>query len=101
MENITDIAIKKARRSYCKYKISAVALDKQGNVLATAVNRPRFSREGGGVHAEMVVLEKAGPSIHTIVICRVGNKGDLLPIHPCKNCQKVLDKKGIRVYSVT
>ena len=95
------MARKKAGQSYSKYKISAIALDKGGNVLATAVNRPRFSRKGGGVHAEMIAIRKGGPKTHSIMICRVGNSGNLLDISPCENCQKILDKLGIKVYSVS
>jgi hypothetical protein len=94
------MARKKANQSFSKYKISAIALDKNGSVLATAVNRPRFSRKGGGDHAEMIALRKGGPRISSIMICRVGKSGNLLGIDPCKNCQKILDKLGIRVYSV-
>ena len=99
-DDLIVLARKKAGRSYSKYKISAIALDKGGNVLATAVNRPRFSRKGGGVHAEMIALRKGGPKTTSIMICRVGNAGDLLDIQPCKNCQKIIDKLGIKVYSI-
>ena len=99
-DHIVQKARKKAEQSQSKYRISAVALDKQGKVLATAVNRPRFNRKGGGEHAEMVVLQKAGPKTHSIMICRIGNSGDLLEIEPCDTCKRILDKKGIRVYSV-
>jgi len=93
-------ARKKAEQSLSKYRISAVALDKNGKVLATAVNQPRFNRKGGGIHAEILALRKAGPKTYSIVICRIGNAGDLLNIQPCKRCKKILDKHGIRVYSI-
>ena len=99
-DDLIHMARKKAKQSFSKYKISAIALDKSGNVLATAVNRPRFSRKGGGVHAEILALKKGGPKTHSIMICRIGNSGDLLNIEPCENCQKILDKKGIRIYSI-
>jgi len=100
MPGIIDIARKKAEQSQSKYRISAIAFDSQGKILATAVNRPRFNRKGGGVHAEIAALQKGGPRTHSILICRIGNSGDLLEIEPCEYCQKILDKKGIKVYSV-
>ena len=101
MKHVIDIAKKKAEKSLSKYKISAVGLNKHGKVVATAINRPRFSRYGGGVHAEMAVLHKAGPKIKTIIICRVGANGAILPINPCSRCKRVLNKLGIKVYTVT
>jgi cytidine deaminase len=98
---IKQKAIKKAGQSISKFKISAIAFTKNGNIIASATNRPRFDREGGGQHAEMAVLEKAGSkNVASIVLCRIGNGGDILPIEPCKRCQKVLDKEGIKVLTV-
>jgi cytidine deaminase len=101
MNDLVEMAMKKAQQSGCKFKISAIALDKRGDVIATAVNRPRFNREGGGVHAEMVALQKGGRKVHSMIICRVGNSGDLLPIEPCDQCKRVLDKKRVKVYSIS
>jgi cytidine deaminase len=97
---LIQLAKKKASQSLSKYRISAIALDDRGNVLGSAMNRPRFDHHGGGVHAEIAVLSKFGPKVKTIILCRIGNDGDILPIHPCKRCKKVLDKKGIKVYSI-
>lgn len=99
-DDLIILARKKAIQSSSKYKISAIALDKSGNVLATAVNQPRFSRKGGGIHAEILALRKGGPKTSSIMICRIGNSGNLLGIEPCKNCKRILYKLGIRVYSV-
>jgi tRNA(Arg) A34 adenosine deaminase TadA len=97
---IQQLAIKKATQSYCRFRVSAIALDKNGKVLATAVNRPRLDKLGGGSHAEIEVLRKAGRRIKTIIICRIGNTGLLRAIHCCENCLRVLNKLGIRVYSI-
>jgi len=93
-------AIKKAEQSISSYKISAIGLSRNGNVIASAMNRPRFGRYGGGVHAEMEVLRKGAGKISTIILCRVGLSGKVRPIHPCESCQKVLDKYGIKVITV-
>ena len=99
-EKLITIARKKAQQSSSRYKISAIALDKNGNVIATATNRPRFSRKGGGIHAEILALRKGGPKTHSIVLCRIGQSGALLDINPCEHCKRILDKFKIKVYSV-
>ncbi|HUW47327.1 MAG TPA: hypothetical protein VMW36_01110 [Patescibacteria group bacterium] len=98
--NLRDMAIQKAEQSSGKFKVSAIGLDKNGNVVARAFNRARFSRYGGGVHAEIMALRKGGNRIVTMIICRVGKGGDILPIDPCESCKKVLDKKGIKIMTV-
>lgn len=101
MPKLIHKAKKKALQSRCRYKVSAIGLDRSGNIIATAVNHPRFNREGGSSHAEMVVLRKGGSRVHTIFICRVGNSGELLPIDPCPTCKRTLDRLGIKVYSLS
>lgn len=96
-----EIAYAKAKRSYCNFKISAIALDHNGKVLAYAINQPRFDWKGGGYHAEMLALRKGGPRTKTIILCRVGGNGKILPIQPCPACRKVLNRLKIKVCSVT
>lgn len=55
---------------------------------------------GGGVHAEMQVMLKGGPGLKTILICRVGRGGDILPIDPCPTCKRKADELGIKIISV-
>ena len=98
--DIIDIATKKASQSPCKAKVSAIGLNKHGKVISTACNHPRFSKYGGGVHAEIKALARGGDKIRSIIIYRVGKLGDILPIECCPACRKVLDKKGINVYSI-
>lgn len=98
--SLLSLAIKKSQQSYCKFRVSAIGLDKRGNVIATAVNRPRLDKLGGGTHAEIIVLQKGGPRVRSILICRTGNSGEIRPIACCASCKKVLDKKGIKVYTV-
>ena len=98
-ENI-DMAIKKAKKSSSRYKVSAVGFDHKGKVITSAFCHPRFDFYGGGKHAEMRLLEKCRVTPTTILLCRVGNAGDILPIEPCARCQKVLDKLKIKVTTV-
>lgn len=100
MKHIIEKVIAKARKSSCCYQVAAVALDKNGVILSIACNSHRFMGYGKSLHAEIAVLRKAGPRTRSMIICRVGNSGKLLPIHPCKACKKVLDKMKIKVYTV-
>ena len=98
---IRQMAIKKAEQSISSYRISAIGISKNGNIIASAINRPRFDRHGGGIHAEMELLRKSGNKISTIILCRVGKGGEVKAIEPCERCQKVLDKKGIKVVTIS
>lgn len=93
-------AIKKASQSICKYKISAIGFDKQGRLIGTAFNRPRFGKYGGSIHAELNLMSRYGKNLKTIVICRVNNNGDMLPIDACSTCQKKADELGIKIKSL-
>jgi Cytidine and deoxycytidylate deaminase zinc-binding region len=97
---LIEIAVKKAKQSSCTYRVSAIGLNKRGEVVYKAFNKSRFMRPGGAIHAEMEVMLKGGPGVHTIVICRVGNNGDILPIHPCSVCKLKAEELGIRIVSV-
>jgi len=99
-QKIIETIKKKATQSYCRFKVAAIGFDERGEILATAVNRPRLDKFGGGSHAEMVVLQKAGRRVKSMIICRVGNSGELLPIHCCPSCKKVLEKMKIKVSTI-
>ena len=101
MTHLIDMARRKAMKSGCMFKVSAIGLDKKGNVLGVVTNAKRLDRYGGGIHAEMNLLHRYGDHVKTIIICRVGGSGNILPIHPCERCKKVLDKLGIKVLRVT
>ena len=93
-------AIKKAKQSICKYKISAMGFDKKGNLIGTAFNRPRFSRHGGSYHAEKELMAQYGDNLKTIIICRTNSNGDLLPIDPCPSCLEKATELGIKIKSI-
>lgn len=96
---LLEIAKKKARQSQCRYKVSSIGLDKNGKVLGRGMNRPRFDRKGGNVHAEMDLMVRYGQKLSTIFICRVGGDGKLLPIDPCDTCSRKADELGIKIVS--
>jgi len=90
------LAVRKTRKKPCKYRIAAICYS-DNRLLGISYNRPRFSRKGGGVHAEMSALQRWGTEITQMTLVRFGNDDNLLPIHPCVNCRKVLDRLGILV----
>jgi cytidine deaminase len=98
--DIKKHAINKAMQSPSKYKISAIGLDHRGKVLGSTFNSLRFNRYGGGLHAEMRLIQRYRNNVKTIILCRVGRSGNILPIQPCERCAKVLTKKNITVITV-
>ena len=99
-ENIVKRAVKKAIQSDCRYRISAIGLNKKGEVFCSVTNRQRFYYKGGGKHAEMLLMETAGKGLKTIIICRVGLSNSILPIKPCPMCNAKADELGIKIISV-
>jgi tRNA(Arg) A34 adenosine deaminase TadA len=97
---ILDLAIKKASQSTCTYKVSAIGINHKGEVIGTARNTHRFLREGGSDHAEANLIKRYRGHLKTIIICRIGNGGVLLPIDPCCSCEKLANKYGIKIVSI-
>jgi cytidine deaminase len=99
-KSIISLAIKKAKQSTCNYLVSAIGLNSHGDIIGTSVNKHHICRYGGGLHAETELIKKHGRKIRTIILCRVNNSGDILPIHPCDTCQKILDRMNINVVTI-
>jgi hypothetical protein len=98
---IINRARKKAASSPCKFQIAALGFNKRGELVLIKTNRSRFSRHGGGLHAEMEIMVQARKyGIVRILICRVGKGGNLRPIDPCPNCKKVADKLDIKIETI-
>lgn len=104
-----SLLTKKAKRSPCTYKISGIAYSKKGNVLGTATNSHSkwdvmshlpLGRAGTAEHCERVLMKKFKNQIRTIVLCRVGRSGNVLPIDPCPVCAKLAKKYGITIKTV-
>jgi hypothetical protein len=97
---IINVAKNKAKQSLCTYRVSALGFNEKGDLIKTATNSPSCRKnKGNKYHAEMNLIRKS-KSIKTIIICRVGGNGDLLPIDPCINCAKVCNDLGIKIYSL-
>ena len=99
-KNLIDTAIRKASQSTCCYRISAIGLNKRGDILGSSTNKHGGQGRGKGRHAEIELIKRYGSKIKIIILCRIGGGGDILPIKPCDNCQKVIDKMGIKVLTV-
>lgn len=100
---------KKALKSHCTYKVSAVAFDNKGNVLGSIANKhskwdvlekEHAGRAGTAEHPERMLIARYGKNVKTLVICRVGRAGELRPIDPCPACAKVAKKYGVKILSV-
>jgi len=100
-DQTVEIARKKAAQSICRTKISAIGFNRDGVIVAKATNKPRFSRPGGGLHAERELMKMAKrKGITSILICRVNKSGGLLPVDPCEGCAEKADELGIKIYTV-
>lgn len=107
---VTSLLCEKANHSPCTYRISAIAFDAKGDILGHATNSHSVNwnvldnadtgRPGTGTHAERVLLRRYRDLVKTILICRVGRSGDILPIDPCPVCRKVAAKYGAKIISI-
>jgi tRNA(Arg) A34 adenosine deaminase TadA len=93
-------AIKKASYSACRHKVSAIGFNGKGEMIYSSFNKRRFNRKGGNFHAEMNVMRVAGKALKTIIICRVNNHGNLLPIDPCKVCAEKAKELGVKIITI-
>lgn len=102
-KKIINLIRKKASQSSCKYKISAIALNKKSEIIAQAINKHGQNENDyyRGLHAEMECLKKCKSTPTAMIIGRVNPAGDMLPIHPCNTCRKILEKKGIKIMTVS
>lgn len=86
------------KNTSCRFRVVAAGIDNQNRIISIASNRPRLRTRGH--HAEERVIFSSPASLRKIIILRVGARGDLLPIHPCRMCQKLASRRGIVVESV-
>lgn len=100
---------KKAAKSHCTYKVSAVAFGKKGEVLGCVSNRHSSwnvldknngGRPGTAKHAERLLLQRYSQLVKTIIVCRIGRDGSVRPIDPCRACRKAAAKLGVEITTV-
>lgn len=107
---IKTVLQKKASKSHCTYKVSAVAFDKKGEVLGCVSNKHSFwnvlddtdgeGRAGTAKHAERLLLQRYSRHVKTIIVCRTGKGGVIRPIDPCPVCRKAAAKLGVEIITV-
>lgn len=106
---IREVLQKKAAKSHCTYKVSAVAFGKKGEVLGCVSNKHSEwnvldggdgGRPGTAKHAERLLLQRYGQHVKTIIVCRTGKGGSLRPIDPCPACKKAAAKLGVEILTV-
>lgn len=100
MNEINRRLVNKAMQSSCRFRVSAVAISRSGDVLGFYKNQHRISSKGQSTHAEIAAIKSLGRKIKTLIICRVGNNGALLPIHPCETCKKIAARYGIEIKTI-
>jgi deoxycytidylate deaminase len=81
--------------------ISALGFNKKNECVASATNKSRFCRKGGGVHAEdQIMIQAKRKGITSILVCRINKGGNFLPIDPCEKCQALAKKLGITIKTI-
>lgn len=92
---------RKAISGSSQYHLAAAGFDKKGNLLSIEYNSFRRDevkiQKYSGYHCEMRLIHRHGLKLHSIVLLRIGNRGDILPIDPCPKCATVLNKLRIKV----
>lgn len=95
---------RKAHSSPSQYHLACAAFNKKGELLGVTTNSFRKSnimiRKYSGYHCEMKAVHRWGMKIKSILLLRIGNGGDILPIQACPKCRKVLDKLNIKVVEI-
>lgn len=95
-------ALALAELSKCRQQHGAVLM-KNGVVLAAGTNvirEPVSDRNfrSCSVHAEALVISQAGTAASgsTIYVARINKAGDYVDSTPCKRCQGLMRRKGIK-----
>ena len=95
---------RKAASNSSQYHLAAAGFDEKGELLSIETNSFRRDNIGtkkfSGYHCELRLAHRHGQKLHSIVLLRIGNAGDILPIDPCPKCKAVLDKLGVRIMPI-
>jgi hypothetical protein len=93
--------IRKAKRSPCRFKICAIGLNHRGEITNISTNGIRFNYKYGGLHAETNVMRRSNKGLKFIILLRVGERGNILPIQPCIKCKQKAKELGVKILVVT
>lgn len=86
------------RISHCRYRVIAAGIDNRNRIIGIATNRPRL--QSRSYHAEEVLLHRLPRSLVRILLARVNNRGELMPIDPCCVCSRLAEKRGVQIESL-
>jgi len=82
-------------------KVVALGFNHDNACVIQSTNQPRYSKKGGGLHAEEVIFREAKRlGIVRILICRVNESSQFLPIDPCPRCSKIAQKMNIVIDTI-
>jgi hypothetical protein len=97
---ILSTAKRKALQSNCRYKISALGFSRRNELIDSTTNYHRWDGKGKGLHAEMILMKRNPLSLKSIIICRVNQNGEFLPIDPCPVCSQKAKELSIKIYTI-
>lgn len=99
-----------------RYEIIATAFDKKGRIIGAGVNDYQkshplakyFSIKAGMsdkryfIHAELAAILSAGKkNVHSILVQRFQNNGDMACAKPCPSCTEMLKAFGVKFVRYT
>lgn len=82
----------------CRYRVIAAGLDHRDRIISIATNSPYLPMRGR--HAEERVIFSSPKSLRRILLMRVGARGEMLNIDPCKLCQELARKRNVKIERV-
>lgn len=81
-----------------RYRVIAAGLDYRDRIISIATNSPYLPMRGR--HAEERVIFSSPKSLRRILIMRVGARGEMLKIDPCKLCQELARKRNVKIEAI-
>lgn len=82
-----------------RHRVIAAGLDHLGTVISIATNLPRLPSRSW--HAEeRVIMSTPKYVLARILLLRINKRGESLPIDPCKGCERLARKRGIKIEPV-
>lgn len=83
------------RVKLCQYRVIAAGLDYKNRIISIATNTPHLPLRGR--HVEERIMFNTPRSLRKILIMRVGARGEMLRIDPCKLCQELARKRNVKI----
>lgn len=92
---LTSRMIKAAMRVEIRYRVVAAGVDNRNRIIGIATNRPRL--QSRSYHAEEILMSRSPRSLVRILLARVNNRGELMPIDPCEVCSRLAKKRNVTI----